>query len=72
VFFKEGAMNAHPFYFIITGWSLSALQRKAKGGGPDEPDNILIVCTACHKQVHFLQCYFNRYLAEYFKAVNHE
>ena len=41
-------------------------------GGPDEPDNILIVCTACHKQIHFLQCYFNRHLSEYFKAVRHE
>ena len=32
-------------------------------GGTDTEDNILIVCTPCHRMVHFLRRYLNDHLA---------
>lgn len=31
-------------------------------GGKDETDNILVVCTACHRICHWLRTYLNRHL----------
>lgn len=30
-------------------------------GGPDSPENIWIVCTPCHKQIHFMRIYLNEH-----------
>lgn len=31
-------------------------------GGEDKPDNIWIVCTACHKLIHYQRTYINEHL----------
>ena len=33
-------------------------------GGKDELDNILVACTACHREIHWLQLYLNKHLLE--------
>jgi len=33
-------------------------------GGLDEKDNILIVCSACHRMVHWLRTYVNNHLQQ--------
>ena len=42
--------------------------RPISEGGADEPYNILIVCTPCHKQIHHNQTYHNRHLESLLKA----
>ena len=37
-------------------------------GGLDERDNILFVCTACHKMCHFLRLYLSKHLTHYYEA----
>lgn len=39
-----------------------------RDGGEDEPYNILIVCTPCHKQIHHNQTYHNHHLEALLKA----
>lgn len=40
---------------------------RIEDGGPDEPKNILVVCTACHKLIDFIQLYFNKHLLPFFE-----
>lgn len=37
-----------------------------KDGGEDHPSNIMVLCTACHKEVHHRRLYYNAHLARYF------
>jgi 5-methylcytosine-specific restriction endonuclease McrA len=39
-------------------------------GGSDERDNLLFVCTACHKMCHFLRLYLNTHLSHYYGKSN--
>lgn len=35
-------------------------------GGLDEPENIIVLCTACHKEAHHRRTYFKDHLEEYY------
>jgi 5-methylcytosine-specific restriction endonuclease McrA len=35
-------------------------------GGKDERDNILVLCTACHRMAHFLRTYLHRHLDDFY------
>ena len=39
-----------------------------EGGGADSPDNIHVLCTACHKEVHHRRTYLNDHLLPYYEA----
>jgi len=39
-----------------------------KDGGSDKLDNIWILCTTCHKEVHHRRVYFNGHMTKFFKA----
>ena len=36
--------------------------------GPDSPENIWVVCTSCHKEIHHRRIYFNSHMAKFFLA----
>jgi len=36
--------------------------------GNDDPDNIWVICTACHKYIHHIRTYFNLHLLKFFDA----
>lgn len=39
-----------------------------KDGGADTLDNIWVLCTTCHKEVHHRRVYFNGHMEKFFKA----
>ena len=39
-----------------------------KYGGADTLDNIWVLCTTCHKEVHHRRVYFNGHMEKFFKA----
>ena len=41
-----------------------------KDGGKDEPSNILVVCTSCHRLIHHQQTYVNDHLKSLYDAAD--
>ena len=39
-----------------------------KDGGQDKLENIWVVCTTCHKEIHHRRVYFNGHMEKFFKA----
>ena len=39
-------------------------------GGKDTKDNLLVLCTACHRMAHFLRTYMHRHLDEFYSFYN--
>jgi 5-methylcytosine-specific restriction endonuclease McrA len=39
-----------------------------ESGGKDTPDNIWVVCTACHKHIHHVRTYYHEHLKGFFAA----
>jgi 5-methylcytosine-specific restriction endonuclease McrA len=39
-----------------------------ENGGEDTPENIWVLCTACHRTVHYQQTYLHRHMEKYLSA----
>ena len=52
----EGKLNSHHVVEIAKG-------------GEDEPDNIWVVCTSCHRLIHHQRTYINQHVASHIEAL---
>lgn len=62
-------MCLRPKKFLANGDTLEIHHIKpVKDGGKDDPDNINVLCTSCHKIVHHRRTYFYEHMKPFFEA----
>ena len=42
--------------------------KEISNGGQDTPDNIWVLCTSCHRELHHRRVYFNSHMTQFFEA----